>query len=164
MKKLSVFFGWALVATMIASPAFAQLRFGQPTSERKVQATLPQSPTATWRVLATTRIAENINAGTFTATHPPAVRALVGTNMTISGFMLPLDTTPRSRHFMLSRLTPVCFFCPPGGPNEVIEVYASTPISITDRLVTVRGQFALTNDAEKGLFFRINNAQANVSR
>ena len=164
MRKRCVGLMPFLLVTLVASPSIAQLRFGQPTSERKVQATLPQSPAATWRVLATTRITENTNAGTFAAIHPPAVRALVGTNITISGFMLPLDTTPRSRHFMLSRLTPVCFFCPPGGPNEVIEIYSSTPIAITDRLVTVTGRFVLTNDVEKGLFFRINNAQSSVAR
>jgi uncharacterized protein len=158
---LQVFIAVGIVSS---TPALAQLRFGQPTSERKVQATLPQSSAAVWRTLVTTRITENTNTGMFGAIHPPAVRALVNTNIQISGFMLPLDATPRSRHFLISRLTPVCAFCPPGGPNEVIEVFANTPVPITDRLVVVTGRFALINDADKGLFFRLNNAQASVSR
>lgn len=151
-------------AIVLASPASAQFRLGQPLSERKVQATLPQSGAALWRTLVTTQIRENTNAGTFSAVHPPAVRALVNTNVQISGFMLPLDTTTRSRHFLLSKATPTCFFCPPGAPNEVIEVYATTPIPITDKLVVVTGRFALINDQEKGMFFRVNNAQATVTR
>lgn len=154
----------ASAALALASPASAQFRFGQPTSERKVQATLPQSSAALWRTLITTQIRENTNAGTFSAVHPPAVRALANTNVQISGFMLPLDTTARSRHFLLSKATPTCFFCPPGAPNEIVEVFSATPIAITDKLIVVTGRFALINDPDKGLFFRVNNAQVTVTR
>jgi hypothetical protein len=61
-------------------------------------------------------------------------------------------------------MTPVCFFHPPGAPNEVIEVYSNTPIAITDKIVTVTGRFTLISDPEKGLFFRLSNATATVTR
>ena len=165
MKKTCILVLSTLVALASSSlPAKAQFGFGQPANERQVQATLPQSRAALWRTLMTTRIAENANTGMFSAGHTPAVRALANTSMTITGFMLPLDTDTRSRHFLLSRMTPVCFFHPPGAPNEVIEVYANTPIAITDKLITVTGRFTLISDPEKGLFFRLSNAQAVILR
>jgi uncharacterized protein len=153
-----------LVLASSSLPANAQFSFGQPQNERQVQANLPQSRAPLWRTLMTTRIAENASTGMFSASHTPAVRALANTTITITGFMLPLDTDTRSRHFLLSRMTPVCFFHPPGAPNEVIEVYSATPIAITDKLVTVTGRFTLISDPEKGLFFRLSNAQASVVR
>ena len=153
-----------LMTSASASTAAAQFSFGQPSSERKVQATLAQSNAALWRTLSSTRIAENTRTGMFSASHMPGVRALAGTTMTITGFMLPLDTDAQSRHFLLSRFTSVCFFHPPGAPNEVIEVYSRTPIPITDRLITVTGRFTLINDPEKGLFFRISDARSHVGR
>ena len=150
--------------TLVAPAVLAQTRSGEIASERKAQANLPQSRAPIWQTLRTTRITEDTNAGTFTAVHSPAVRALANTNVQISGFMLPLDTTPRSRHFMLAKLTPVCFFCPPGAPNEMVEVFSNAPIPITDRLVVVTGRFSLINDQNMGLFFRVSNAQASVAR
>ena len=165
MRKICVSAFGALLALASSSlPARAQFSFGQPANERQVQATLPQSRAPLWRTLMTTRIAENASTGMFSASHTPAVRALANTTMTITGFMLPLDTDTRSRHFLLSRMTPVCFFHPPGAPNEVIEVYSNTPIAITDKIVTVTGRFTLIRDPEKGLFFRLSNATATVTR
>ncbi len=132
--------------------------YGQPLEERAQQRTLPQAHDNIWSALVTTRIGEDDAHGTFTATYSPTVRALVGRTLTISGFVMPLETTPQFRHFILTRYTPVCPFCPPGAPNEVVEVWSAHPIAQTNDLVRVTGQFALMNDAEKGLFFRLSDA------
>ena len=51
-------------------------------------------------------------------------------------------------------------FCPPGEPNEVVEVRADRAVAWTNRIVSVTGHFKLINDQEKALFFRIENAAA----
>lgn len=132
---------------------------GQGTGERSAQADLPQSKAPVWGVLRRTRIGEDPVRGVFTAAFPPEVKAMNRTTVALTGFMLPLDAEARSKHFLLSKYTPVCFFCPPGEPNEVVEVLSRTGLPITDRMIQVTGRFALTNDAEKGLFFRIDDAQ-----
>ena len=111
-----------------------------------------------WVTLATTRIHEDEARGLYTATHSDAVRALIGQTVTLSGFIMPLETTETFRHFILTRYTPVCPFCPPGAPNEVVEVWSSQPISATNDLVHISGKFSLTNDGEKGLFFQMRAA------
>jgi hypothetical protein len=132
--------------------------FGQPGEERAAQQKLPQATDALWRTLATTRIGEDLERGLFTARHSAEVRALAGRTLTLSCFVMPLEAEPRFRHFLLSRYTPVCDFCPPGGPNEVVEVWSERPIAPTYALMRVTGRFSLTNDGEKGLFFRLDGA------
>jgi hypothetical protein len=131
---------------------------GQPIAERQAQRRLPQAQDSLWRTLATTTIHEDEARGLYSATHSDAVRALVGHVVTISGFVMPLETNAQFHHFILTRYTPVCPFCPPGAPNEVVEVWSSAPITATNDMVRFSGQFSLTADAEKGLFFQLRNA------
>lgn len=142
------------IAMLPLTPAIAQ----QGAGERDAQARLPQGRSAMWTTLRTTRIDEDDARGIFTATHPPAVRALVGKTLALPGFIMPLDAATRGDHFLLSRYTPVCAFCPPGGPNEVVEVRTARPIAFTGRLVTVTGRFGLENKGENGLFFQMTGA------
>ena len=68
-----------------------------------------------------------------------------GQAVTASGWVLPLDGSDQTKHFLLTRRTPVCMFCPPGEPNEVAEVISPTPITWTDKLVTVSGLSQITS-------------------
>jgi hypothetical protein len=123
--------------------------------ERKVQQSLPMSVDLLWKVLRTTRISEDKRTGFFSAVHPPAVRALAGTTVSVTGFMLPIEQARQTSHFLVSRYTPVCFFCPPGDPNEVVEVRTRKPRPAGYDRVKVTGRFSLADNGEKGLFFRI---------
>lgn len=143
-------------ALLCCGPVSAQT---QEPGERTAQARLPQGRTPLWATLRTTRINADDARGIFTATHTPAVRALVGHTLTLQGFIMPLDAQRRGNHFLLSKYTPVCAFCPPGEPNEVVEVTTPAPIAYTARLVSVTGVFGLENNGDNGLFFRMVNAQ-----
>lgn len=144
----------ALIA-LTAGPVAAQI---QDPGERAAQARLPQGRAALWATLRTTRIGMNEARGIFTAAHPPAVRALVGKTVTLPGFINPLDTATRGNHFLLSKYTPVCAFCPPGEPNEVVEVRTARPIAYSPKLVSITGTFQLENNGDNGLFFRLDGA------
>jgi len=87
------------------------------------------------------------------------VKAMSGQIIRASGFVLPLDGSDMTKHFLLTRRTPVCFFCPPGEPNEVMEVRSKKAIAWTDDIVTMSGQFKLINDGEKGVFFALFDAE-----
>ena len=139
-----------------ASQAFGA--FGQPADERAAQRALPKSTSAAWATLRHARIGEDQKRGIFTVVFPADVKALAGRSVTLTGFMLPLDTTAQSRHFLLAKYTPVCFFCPPGEPNEVVEVTSRAGVDVTARMLTVSGPLSLINNGEKGLFFQINQA------
>jgi hypothetical protein len=129
--------------------------FGQPADEQSAQKALPHSDAPLWSVLRLTEVSEDAKRGLYTARFPSEVKALNGQTVSLTGFMLPIDAWTRSKHFLLSKYTPVCAFCPPGAPNEVVEVITAKSLVVTEAMVTVTGKFSLANDSEKGLFFRI---------
>ena len=136
-----------------------QPSFGQPAAERQAQSALPRSQDPLWTLLGSTTITEDRTRGVFEARFPTPVSALGGRTITVSGFMLPLEAQTQTEHFLLSRNTPVCPFCPPGRPNEVIEVRSSGPVYTDTGEVTVTGRFGLQDDASAGLFFRLDDAE-----
>ncbi len=147
-------------------PLFLALAFcmlsgfsSQPADERKMQQALPASQHPLWDTLAKTKITVDDKKGIYNATVPAEVKALSGKPMTIAGFMLPLEATSKFKHFLLSKRTPTCAYCPPGEPNEVIDVWMKEPIAYTEELLSIKGEFTLMNDHEMGLFFKIKLAE-----
>lgn len=107
------------------SPAYADAELA---GERQMQLSLPTANHPMWDLLRRTRVWIDEATQMFRASHPPEVRRLAGTRMTIRGDMLPLESDMRTTHFLISPYTPVCFFHPPAEPNEVVEVRLSRPI------------------------------------
>lgn len=87
-----------------------------------------------------------------------AVRKLNHKEITISGFMTPLETSKETKHFLLNKKNPTCAFCPPSRANEVIEVFTSEPVVWHDKLATFSGTLVLINDARARIFFRLEKA------
>jgi len=141
----------------LARGAGADSDFGQPRVEREAQQRLPQSSNPLWKTLRTTEISVDERTGLFSARFPPAVRALDGKTVSVEGFMMPLESKVETHHFLLSKRTPVCPFCPPGQPNEVIEVYSPSTIVPTTDEIAVTGRFGIR--AQDGLFFRLDDAE-----
>ncbi|MEI7670305.1 MAG: DUF3299 domain-containing protein [Pseudomonadota bacterium] len=130
----------------------------QPSDERKAQETLPISKSPIWQILQKTKIKADQKSGYFSAVHAKEVKDFVGKEITISGFMLPLESKDKFKHFLLTKRTPTCPFCPPGEPNEIIDVLTTKPVSYSDESITVKGKFELMNDKDMGLFFRLRDA------
>ena len=87
-----------------------------------------------------------------------AVRKLDRKEITISGFMTPLEPSKETKHFLLNKNNPTCAFCPPSRPNEVIEVFTSEPVVWHDKLATFSGTLVLINDARVRIFFKLEKA------
>ena len=132
-----------------------QQPIGQPADERVAQAALPKSQSPIWGKFLQSKVSYNNHTGMFSIAVTPEVKSLAGKQITVNGFVLPLDGSDHTSHFLLTRNTPVCMFCPPGEPNEVVEVVSPHPIVWTDKIVTVTGPLSLINNGEKGMFFRI---------
>lgn len=133
-------------------------------AERELQMTLPRADHPLWRTLSATRIWIDEPTQLYRAAHPPEVRRLDGRRVTLRGYMLPLEATTRTRHFLISPYTPVCLFHPPAEPNEVVEVRLSRPIEAGYHLVEVTGRLRLADNGEKGLFFVLDRASARIAQ
>jgi hypothetical protein len=144
-----------VITAFLALSAFT----GQPPEERQAQEELPQSHDRMWQLLGKTRIDFDEKKEIYTASIPDAVKALAGKQVTVSGFILPLEPTEKFKHFILSRNTPTCAFCLPGEPNEIIDVWLEKPIGWDEGMVKVTGTFELISDQEMGMFFRIKEGK-----
>jgi uncharacterized protein len=76
----------------------------------------------------------------------------------VQGFMMPLEPGEKQTHFLLSSVPMTCAFCVPGGPESMVEVKTRKPVKYTLDPVTVEGKFAVLNDDQYGLFYRITDA------
>lgn len=114
---------------------------------------LPQSEDPLWDTLMTSKVHVNGATGLYEISFSDGVKALEGKKIKISGFLLPLEATETFSRVLLSRKTPACFFCLPGGPNEIIEVHTARPISWSDDLVTFDGTLNLVQDEETGMVY-----------
>jgi hypothetical protein len=131
----------------------------QPMDERKAQSSLPKSQNPLWSTLRKTKLHFNEKSGILSAKFPDDVKAMEGKEITISGFMMPLEATEKFKHFLLSKSTPTCPFCPPGEANEIIDVVTDKAVTYNENLVTVTGTFTLINNQEMGMFFKMSKAK-----
>lgn len=132
-----------------------QAPIGQPADERAAQATLPKSQSPVWAKFLHSKVGYNSKRGLYSIKVSDDVQVLAGQAITVNGWVLPLDGSDHTKHFLLTRNTPVCLFCPPGEPNEVVEVVSPRAIPWTDKIVSVTGPLSLVNNGEKGIFFKV---------
>lgn len=87
------------------------------------------------------------------------LQALNGKEVSLKGFIIPLEESRESTHFVLSYFPYAsCFFCGGSGPESVIEVSTQKPVAFTDKPVTIRGVLRLNNDDPEKLFFALDRA------
>ncbi len=143
-----------LIAIFVMTTGLSQ----QKATERKMQENLPIASGDLWQKLAKAKIDFDDKKNAFTATVPQDVKQLSGKTESIAGFMLPLESTMQHDHFLLSKRTPTCPYCMPGGPTEVIDVYMQKPVEYNNGLLFITGTFKLVDDTKSGLYFRLENA------
>ncbi len=78
----------------------------------------------------------------------------------LQGFMMPLDMGERQKRFILAAMPPTCSFCLPGGPEQMVEVQAKTPVKYGFEPIVVSGRFTVLRDDAMGLYYRLTDAVA----
>jgi hypothetical protein len=112
-----------------------------------------------WVMLHDTRITADQKAGIYIAAFSPMLLKMENQNLVITGYVLPLSATSTTTHFILTRRSPACPFCPPNEPTEAIEIFSQTFVKPTDAPITVEGRLHFVSRSEQGLFFRIESAK-----
>lgn len=128
--------------------------------ERQTQQDLPHADDPIWAILKKCQVSLDRQAGTYQLVPTPEVQALAGKQVQVKGFVVPLDGTDRTKDFLIGVNTPVCFYHPPGDPNELMEVNAVSPISWTDKPTTIVGTFTLVQNNQIGVFFKLVDARS----
>jgi hypothetical protein len=131
----------------------------QPEEEHGLQNALPQSTDPMWTTLGQANIAFNGKTEKYDADFPEAIKSMAGKKMMITGFILPLESEEKFSHFLLTKSSPSCPYCPPGKPTEIIEVFSEKPTEWLDNLVTYEGTFELIDNQDFGLFYKLGSAK-----
>ena len=76
----------------------------------------------------------------------------------LQGFMMPLDMGEKQKRFLLVALPPSCAFCLPGGPDQMVEVVAKTPVKYGFDPIVISGKFVVLKDDPMGLYYRLTDA------
>lgn len=111
-----------------------------------------------WDALAKVRIVQQ--NGRRAPAFDPEVRRLAGQQVTVRGFMLPLEPGARQQNFLLT-VVPMadCFYCLQHGPGSMMEVRASQPAAYTYARVAVTGRLELVLDDPLGMYYRLTGAR-----
>lgn len=88
------------------------------------------------------------------------IAALDKKEVKLQGFMMPLDMGEKQKRFLLVAMPPTCAFCLPGGPDQLVEVLAKTPVKYGFEPVVVSGKFVVLRDDPMGLYYRLTDAVA----
>lgn len=86
--------------------------------------------------------------------------SLSGKEITLPGYMIPFENGTTSAHFMLSSL-PInaCFFCGVGGPEGVIEVFLTKPVSYTEKPVEIKGKLIINRTNPDQMMYVLQQAE-----
>ncbi|HYE49401.1 MAG TPA: DUF3299 domain-containing protein [Azospirillaceae bacterium] len=163
MSRLPLILAAALVLASPAVPAFEVQQVQVQTQPGGGEANAPGAiPRATlgWDLIADVREEQSMEKGKLRikAVFGDKVKALEGKELTIGGFMIPLEQKEKSQHFLLSALAPSCPFCPPPGPADLVEVRTEEPVAFTYDMVTLKGTLRISADDENGLYYRLEKA------
>lgn len=110
-----------------------------------------------WERLAGVRLEER--DGLLRPSFEPEIKALHGQPVRLQGFILPLENAERQSHFLLSAYPPSCFFCLPGGPETMVEVFCKDPVAFSFDPVLIDGTLEVLEDDDMGLYYRIADAR-----
>ena len=166
MRYLSWFIALLLAGTMTA---WAQQK-GVPGKDMgAMDKPLPPSPYAdkplpemkgvvSWKTLAeVTPVREKDR---FVPQFSKEINALDKKEVKLQGFMMPLDMGEKQKRFLLVAMPPSCSFCLPGGPDQLVEVVAKTPVKYGFDPVVISGKFTVLKDDPMGLYYRLTDAIA----
>ena len=88
------------------------------------------------------------------------VNALNGKEITIQGYILPLDLSEGNYLILSAFPYASCFFCGNAGPETVMEVYMKKPqLYAADEKVTFKGKLKLNQEDGMHLIYMLEEAE-----
>lgn len=121
--------------------------------------TLKHADDLQWLVFHDAKITSDAAKGEYSASFSPLLLKMEGQHIAITGYILPVSTTTAATHFVLTRRSATCPFCPPNEPTEAIEVFSQKLLNYTAAPVTVEGKLHFVARSDQGLFYRIDDAK-----
>ncbi len=152
----------AVMMTALSLHAFSgaispQPQFSSPILDGIPSKPLPEAPgVVSWMTL--TQVEQVKVNKKIHAQFSDAVTALDKKEVRLQGFMMPLETGNKQKHFLLSARPVTCGFCLPGGAESLIEVKAKVAVTHTFGPILISGKMAVLKDDPTGLYYRLTDA------
>lgn len=90
----------------------------------------------------------------------PEVTKLEGKEVTVKGYIIPVEGYKSHKDFVLSAYPySMCFFCGGAGPETVMEVKAKSAVAFTADPITIRGTLHLNSKDINKLMYALSNAE-----
>lgn len=144
-------------STWALEPASAEAPIHESVPEQYSQDILPdREGMLSWTLLA--QVKETQQSNRIIPKFSDQVAALDNTEVKVHGFMMPLDSTLKQKHFLISAIAPSCAFCLPGRANSLVEVFIERPILYTFDPIIVSGKLRVLKNDPLGLYYRLEDA------
>ena len=86
------------------------------------------------------------------------VKNLEGKEVTIKGYIIPVEGYKSHKEFILSAFPyNMCFFCGGAGPETVMEIYANDAVEYTAEPVTLKGKLELNSTDVNRLIYALHD-------
>ncbi len=147
-------------AALAAGPAMAQFYPGGKFDRwgPNGNGTLDHEDDLRWVILHDVKIDADNAKGVYVATFGKDMADMEGRPFTIIGYMLSVENNLNSPHFVITRRSTGCPFCPPNEPTEAIEVFAVKLVAYTQAPIALEGKLHLVRSSAEGLFYRLDQA------
>lgn len=90
----------------------------------------------------------------------PEVKDLSGTEITVKGYIIPVEGYKDHKEFIFSAFPyNMCFFCGGAGPETVMEVEALEGVSFTAEQIVLTGTLQLNDSDINKLMYRLVEAK-----
>ena len=88
------------------------------------------------------------------------VKSLEGTEITIKGYIIPVEGYKSHKEFILSAFPyNMCYFCGGAGPETVMEVESLEPIAFQAESLILKGKLQLNADDINRLMYVLTDAE-----
>ena len=89
-----------------------------------------------------------------------SVKALEGKEITIKGYIIPVEGYKGHKEFIFSAFPySMCFFCGGAGPESVMEVQAVEAINYVAESIVLKGKLHLNSEDVNKLMFSLSEAR-----
>lgn len=132
-----------------------------PNSDNITKTSEGASDTISWKILSKVKFVQGKSGNSSPYKFDESIKNLDGKEITITGYIFPLQAADKQNHFLLSAYPPSCPYCLPAGPDELIEVKASDDINFTYEAVTIHGTFHVLSKSEQqeGMFYGMTDSK-----
>ncbi len=90
----------------------------------------------------------------------PEVQSLEGKEVTIKGYIIPVEGYKSHKEFIFSAFPyNMCFFCGGAGPETVMEVKSKTPVPFSADMITIKGVLHLNSTDINKLMYSLSQVE-----